>query len=139
MDENERDLELFLDTLNLTIEYREYFRKRNVTSLEDLQQLVALADYHATRDLDDFARKLADEQENLALSGFKTPLSLIQQRKIEIMIAKLGKEYPSPTRVDFEDGSYYLGTTLAHQQLSIKQQTQSLLSRFPFDSLLHSC
>ena len=109
MDENERDFDLFFDTLNLSYEYREYFRKRNVTSLEDLQQLVALTDYHATRDLDEFRRKLADEQENLALSGFKTPVSLINQRKMEIMIEKLGKDYPSPTRVDFEDGSYYLG------------------------------
>ena len=110
MDENERDLELFLDTLKLSPDYREFFRKRNVTSLDDLQQVVALTNYHATRDLDDFARKLADEQENLALCGFKTPISLIEQRKIEIMIEKLGKDYPSPKRVDFEDGSYYLGT-----------------------------
>lgn len=111
MAEELEELHLFLKSLNLSEEYQAYFTKRNVKSIDDLQQLVGLTDYQASTELTSFALKLADERENLTLDGFKTPLSLVQQRKMEIMISKLDAvEYCKPRREDYDDGvSYYMG------------------------------
>lgn len=102
------ELVLFLNTLKLSKEYMDYFMRRNVRDIIDMQQVVALTDYHADTELTAFAVKLADQKENLSLDGFRTPMSILEQVKVQKMI-RLTNSFPKPVRSDFKDGSYYIG------------------------------